>query len=144
MVHLLTVRASVDAHQWRIISETEVTHCQNKIKTSEAIREAKTHYTATLGDAEAVYVSAMRKMETARSASTNEAEAVCATTVRKADTASAAQALKLQQTQQETMWNLEDEALEVEKCACQSFLWACGATLQACPNEGNLCTPYIY
>ena len=33
------------------------------------------------------------------------------------------------------MQNLEEEALEVEKSACQSFLWACGVALQACPNE---------
>ena len=39
MVHLLTVRTSVDTHQQRIISEMEVTHCQNEIKTSEAIRK---------------------------------------------------------------------------------------------------------
>ena len=33
------------------------------------------------------------------------------------------------------MQTLEDEAIEEEKCACQSFLQACGAALQACPNE---------
>ena len=58
-----------------------------------------------------------------------------------------AQALKIQQVHQETMWNLEDEALEVEKHAHQSFLWACGVALQACPNEalGKLMyAPYIY
>ena len=51
------------------------------------------------------------------------------------------QALKLQQTHQETMQNLEDEALE--KHACQSFLWACGVALQACPSEalGKLMYP---
>ena len=30
MVHLLTFRALVDAHQWRLISKLEITHCQNK------------------------------------------------------------------------------------------------------------------
>ena len=33
------------------------------------------------------------------------------------------------------MWNLEEEALKEEKCAQQSFPWACGAALQACPND---------
>ena len=32
------------------------------------------------------------------------------------------------------MQTLEDEAVEEEKHACQSFLQACGAALQACPN----------
>ena len=95
------------------------------------------------GDAEAAYATAMRKVETAHSTSTSEAEAAHATTVRKAEAASVAQAWKLQQTHQETMQNLEDEALEVEKHACQSFLWACGVALQACPNKalGKLMYP---
>ena len=33
------------------------------------------------------------------------------------------------------MQNLEDEALEVERYAHQSFLHTCGVALQACPNE---------
>ena len=77
----------------------------------------------------------MRKVEATHSASTSEAEANYTTAIRKAEAASAGQASKLQQVHQETMWNLEDEALEVEKCACQSFLQACGVSLQACPNE---------
>ena len=143
MVHLFTVRASIDTHWWRIMSETEVTHCQNEIKTSEAIREVKASYVATLGDTEATNTTAMRKTETTHSTSTSEVEAAHITTVRKAEAASAVQASKLQQTHQETTQNLEDEALEVEKCACQSFLQACGAALQACPNEalGKLMYP---
>ena len=41
------------------------------------------------------------------------------------------------------MHNLDKEALEVEKCAHYSFLWACGAALHACPNEAlaNLMYP---
>ena len=97
MVHLLTVRASIDAHQQRIMSEMEVAHCQNEIKTSEAIREVKASYAAALGNAEATYVTAVRKVTT-HSTSTSEVEAAHATAVRKAGAASAAQALKLQQT----------------------------------------------
>ena len=135
MVHLLTVRALVDTHQQRIISEMEVIHCQNEIKTSEAIRKVQAHYAATLGNAKSTYGSAMRKAEATHSASTSEAEDNHTTAIRKAEAASAVQASKLQQVHQETMWNLEDEALEVEKHACQSFLQACGVALQACPNE---------
>ena len=65
MVHLLTVRASADDWQWRIISETEVAHHQNEIKSSEAIREVEAHYTATLSNAESAYRTAMRKVEAA-------------------------------------------------------------------------------
>ena len=124
----------------------EVAHCQNEIKTSKAIREAKASYVATLSNAEATYVPARRKMETAHSTSTSEAEADCDTVVRKAEAAITMQASKLQQTHQETMRNLKDEALEEENNAFQSFLWALGAALQVCPTDtlGNLCTPYIY
>ena len=88
-------------------------------------------------------MTAVRKAETAHSTSTSEVEAACTTTVRKAEAASVAQASKLQQTHQETMQNLKDEALEVEKHPCQSFLQACGVALQACPNEalGKLMYP---
>ena len=143
MVHLLTIRASIDAHWQRIMSEMAVAHCQIEIKTSKAIREVKASYVAALGNPETAYVNTMRKVETAHSTSTSEAETACATAVRKAEDASAVQALKLQQTHQETMWNLENEALEVEKHACQSFLWACGIAIQACPNEalGKLMYP---
>ena len=143
MVHLLTIRASVDTHQQRNIDEMEVTHHQNEIKISEAIREVKAYYMATLSDAESAYGTAMRKVEAVHSVSTSEVEAVCTTAVRKAEAASAAHASKLQRVHQETSWSLDDEALEVEKCACQSFLWACGAALQACLNEalGKLVYP---
>ena len=142
-VHLLNIRALVDAHQQRIISEMKVAHYKNEIKTSEAIREVKAHYAAALSDAESAYGTAMRKVEAAHSAFTSEVEAKHATAIRKAEAASVVQALKLQQVHQETMHNVEDEALEVEKHACQSFLWACGVALQACPNEalGKLMYP---
>ena len=44
-------------------------------------------------------------------------------------------ASKLQWQHQEAMQNLEEEALEAEKDAYQSFLQACGAALQACLND---------
>ena len=143
MVHLLTIRASVDAHQQRIISEREVTHHQNEIKTSEAIREVNAHYMAALSNAKAAYVTAMRKAETAHSASTSEPEAVHATAVRKAEAASVVKASNLQQVLQETMQNLDGEALVVEKHTHQSVLQACAVALQACPNEalGKLMYP---
>ena len=62
-------------------------------------------------------------------------EVIQATRIRKAEAANAAQASKLQQQHQEAMQNLEEEALEAEKCAHQFFLWACGVVLQACPID---------
>ena len=123
--------------------ETEAANHQNEIKTSEAIREVKACHAGTIGNAKFTYVTAMRKLEAAHSATTSKGETTCASAVRKVEAASATEASKLQQAQQEAMWNLEDEALKVEKCACQSFLWACGAALQAFPNEalGKLMYP---
>ena len=135
MVHLLTLKASIDAHQQKLISETEIAHHQNETKTSEAIKEIKAHYVATLSDAEATYVAAVREAEAAHSASTREVEVIHTTAVRKAEAASVAQTSKLQQVHQETIQTMEDEAIEEEKCAHQSFLWGCGVVLQACPNE---------
>ena len=33
------------------------------------------------------------------------------------------------------MQALEDKALEEQRHSCQSFLWACGVALQACPHK---------
>ena len=55
--------------------------------------------------------------------------------VREAEATSVAQASKLPQVHQETMQTLEEEAIKEKECAHQSFLWACGTALQACPTE---------
>ena len=158
MVHLLTLRASVDACQWRLISETEIAHHQNETKTSEAIKEVKAHYMATLSDDEAAYVAAIREAEATHSASAREADActtavreaevihatalrevevICATAVREAEAASVVQTSKLQQIHHETMQTLEDEANDEEKHACQSFLWACGVATPGLSYRGS-------
>ena len=134
MVHLLSVRAAIDmCHQW-VILETEVSHHQNEINISEAIREVKAQYATTIGDAKAAYRTAMRKVEAVCSGSTSKPEVIWVTRIR-AKATNAMHAFKLQWQHQEAMHNLEDEALEVEKHAHQSFLWTCGVALQACPNE---------
>ena len=84
MVHLLSTRATIDMPcQW-VISETEVSHCQNKIDTSEAIREIKAQYAATIADSEASYGTIMRKAEAVCLATTSKAEVIQATGIRKA------------------------------------------------------------
>ena len=135
LVHLLSTRATTDMHcQW-IISETEISHCQNEIDTSKAIREIKVQYTTEIADAEAGYRTTMRKAEAVHLASYSKVEIIWATGIRKAKATNATWASKLQQQHQEAMQDLEEEALQVEKDACQSFLWACGVAFQACPNE---------
>ena len=135
MVHLLSARATMDmCHQW-VISETEISHCQNETDTSEAIREIKTQYAIAIGDAKSTYGTAIRKVEAIHLASTSKVEVTSATGIRKAKAANAAQASRLQWQHQEAMQNLEEEALKEEKHAHQSFLWACGAAFQACPND---------
>ena len=80
-------------------------------------------------------MAAMREAEASLSASTREVEAACTTAVREAEAARVAQTSKLWQAHLEAMQILEDEALEEERCSHQSFLGACGAAVQACPNE---------
>ena len=74
----------------KVILETEVSHCQNEIDTSEAIGEIKAWYAATIGEAKATYGTAIRKPEAICLASTSEAEVTQATGIRKAKAANAA------------------------------------------------------
>ena len=89
IVHLLTLKASVDAHWQKLISEMEITHHQNESKTSEVIKEIKAHYAAALGNAEATHVAVINEAEATYSATTREA--ILATAVRKAEAVSAMQ-----------------------------------------------------
>ena len=60
MVHLLIFRTSVDAHQQRLISESEIAHHQNETKTINGVEAC---YLVALCNTEAVYAAAMRKAE---------------------------------------------------------------------------------
>ena len=95
MVHLLTFRALVDAHQQRLISESEIANCQNETKTSKAINGVEAHYTVALHDSEAIYVAAKREAEATCYTFTREAEATRTTAVREAEAARAVQTSKL-------------------------------------------------
>ena len=95
MVHLLTFRALVDAHRQRLISQSEIAHCQNESKATKAINGVEACYVVAPCDTEAVYAAAMREVEATHSASTREVEATCATTVREAEAARVAQTSKL-------------------------------------------------
>ena len=97
MVHLLILKASIDAHWQKLISETEIAHHQNETKTSETIKEIEACSATALSDAKATYAAAVREAEATCAASTREVEVIHTTAVRKAETASGAQASKLQQ-----------------------------------------------
>ena len=89
LVNLLSARATMEiCHQW-IISETEVSHCQNEINTSEAIQDIKAWYTTAIADAKSAYGTTIRKAEAVHLASISEAEVIRATRIRKAKAANA-------------------------------------------------------
>ena len=107
MIQLLTIRALVDAHRQRLISDTEITLHQNEAKVSKAVKEIKAHYLAALSDAESSCVVAVREAETVHSVSTREVQCTCITTMRKAEAASTVEAFSIQQVHWETMKTLE-------------------------------------
>ena len=72
LVHLLSARAATETHHQQIISEMEVSHCQNEIDTSEAIQEIKAQYATAIADAKATYGTAIRKVEAVCLASTSK------------------------------------------------------------------------
>ena len=135
MSHLLTLQASLDAHWWRLISDTGTTLCQNEAKASKAIKEVKAHCAASVLEAEALYAEAIREAETTHSTSIMEAEGGCVTAVREVVAACVAPAFDFQQAHGETMWALESEAIGEDGQAQQSSLQAYGTALQACPTE---------
>ena len=91
MVHLLTFRALVDTHWQRLISESEIAHCQNETKASKAINGVEASYAVKLLNTKAIYMAAMREAEATYSVSTREVEATHATAVREAEAARVAQ-----------------------------------------------------
>ena len=135
MSHILIVQASLDAWQWRLISDIKTALHQNKSKAAEAIKIAKACYMGTICEAEAVYVMAIKEAETSHSTSIVEAEGGHLTAIRDVEATCVAHALELQQAHGEAIRTLENEAIKEEGQAHQSFLWACRAALQACPTE---------
>ena len=76
VAHLLSSRATIDMCHQRVLSETEVGHCQNEINTSKAIREIKAQYASMIRDAEAAYGTTLRKAEAVHLASTSKVEVI--------------------------------------------------------------------
>ena len=143
MSHILTLQASLDAWQQRLISDIETALHQNKAKAAKAIKIAKACYVGTIHKAKAMYVMVIREVKTSCSTSIMEAEGGCSTAIRDVEATCVACALNLQQAHREAIGTLENEVIKEEGWAHQSFLWACGVALWACPTEslGTLMYP---
>ena len=79
--------------------------------------------------------AAIREVKACCTNISQDAKATCARTIRKAETTCMKCARALQQADRDSMEGLEREAIEEEEGDCQSFLTACGAALQICPQE---------
>ena len=64
MSYILTLQASLDTWQWRLVSDIETTLHQNEAKATEAFKIVKAHYTATICEAEVMYTMAIRQATT--------------------------------------------------------------------------------
>ena len=71
----LVIKSSIDAHQWKLVSEFSMTLCQNKSKTEESIKEAKALCSHSIREAEANCAHSIK-----------EAEICCSTAIREAET----------------------------------------------------------
>ena len=127
------VKSSIDAHQWKLVSEFGMILCQNKSKTKESIKEAK-----------ALCAHSIREAETTCAHSIKEAEAHCLTAIREAEAWGASQASSIQHKHARGIQHLEEEAIEEESKGQLNFLSTCQAALVASPLEscGMLLTSY--
>ena len=131
-----SVRASLDAQQWRLISDIETTLHQNEAKATEAIKIAKACYAGTICKAKAMYAIVIREADTNHSTSIMEVEGGHSTTVKRYRSYLCGTCtLDLQQAYGEAIRTLINEAIKEDGWACQSFLWACRVALQVCPTE---------
>ena len=63
MGHLLVTRLSLDAHQWKQVSDFKMALHQNEAEATETIREAKAHCGATVTEAETHCSAYIREAE---------------------------------------------------------------------------------
>ena len=117
----LAVKSSIDAHQQKLVSEFDMTLCQNKSKTEESIKEAK------------ICTHSSREAETTFAHSIKEAEACCSTAIREVEAWEASQASSIQQSHAKGIQHLEEEAIKEESKGQLNFLSTCQAALEASP-----------
>ena len=118
------IKSSIDAHQWKLVSEFGMTLCQNESKTKESIKEAK-----------ALCAHSIREAEANCAHSIKEAEALCSTAIREAEAWGTSQASSIQQSHAKGIQHLEEEAIEEESKGQLNFLSTCQAALKASPLE---------
>ena len=145
---LLATRSSLNAHQRKQVSDFEMALCQNKLQTTEAIKEARTLCTHTIREAEAHQVKLISKAKAKHTTCIKEAKAevgnCCSAAIRKAESCDTKQACSIQQTHAKGMQHLETEAIGEEGKDHLSFLATYRAALLASPLKGHgvLVTPF--
>ena len=144
--HLLMTRMSLDACQWKQVSDFKMALCWNGAEATEAIKEAKAHCGATIREAEACCTTLVREVEACHATLIRvveddcattfaEAEASCTTDIRKAESHCHERVHSIPKSHDEDMQHLEMDTIEKEGRDCLSFLAACGVALQACSPE---------
>ena len=83
--HLLMIRASVDAHQRKPVSDFKTAIHQNEAEATEAIEEVKAHGGAAIGEVETHCATTVREAEGHCTTSITEVEAHCAADIREAE-----------------------------------------------------------
>ena len=114
MGHLLMTSSSLDACQWKQVSDFEMALCQNEAEATKAIKEAKAHCEATIREAESCCTIHIREPEAKCASIITEAETHCTTDIRKAESHCVEHACSIQQSHAEGMQHLETEAIEEE------------------------------
>ena len=112
MGHLLSTRASIDAHQRKQISDFEMAIYQNEAEATEAIREAKTHCGAAIREAETHHATNIREAEAHCATTIMEAEGHCTTDIREAESCCADHACIIQQSHSDNMQCLQRKTME--------------------------------
>ena len=118
----LAIKPSIEACQWKLVSEFGMTLCQNESKTKESIKEAKALCAHSIKEAEANCTHSIK-----------EAEAHCSTAIRETEALGASQASSIQQLQAKGIQHLEEEVIKEESKGELNFLSTCQAALEASP-----------
>ena len=118
----LAIRSSIDACQWKLVSEFSITLCQNKSKTEESIKEAK-----------ALCTHSIREAETNCAHSIKEAKAHCSMAIRETEALGASQTSSIHQSHAKGTQCPEEEAIKEESKGQLNFLSTCQAALEAIP-----------
>ena len=129
--------------------------CQNKLETTEAIKEAKALCAHTIQDAETCQTVLTNKANVLHAVhikeivddcahASAEGDNCCLSAILDTDSQGASNAHSIQQSHAKDIQHLEAEAIQEKGRDCLAFLTTCSATLRATPPEahGIMVTPY--